>query len=130
MSLPLVTQVFLIVLLVFFGFYLVFEVARWSSGNRAALTPGQYRRRLWSGGLLEFDILLWLAYQPLISSRPAREQLLYLLICMLLVIVPMLLAVREAAFVSRQFVRWRQEMVRNYDATSRSRASSTDARDV
>jgi hypothetical protein len=63
-----------------------------------------------------------------ISTRPAREQLLYLLTCMLFVMLPMLLAVREAAFVTRQFVRWRQEIVSNYEQSSRARP--TDAPDA
>jgi hypothetical protein len=129
-NMPLVSQFFLLTLLVVFGFYLVFEVVRWTAGNRASLTLGQYRRRLWGGGLLELDILLWLLFQPVMTSRPAREQLLYLLLCMLLVIVPMLLAVREAAFVSRQFLRWRQEMVHNYDQASRPAANPSDAPDL
>jgi hypothetical protein len=129
-TMPLVSQLFLIALLAFFGFYLVFEVVRWLTGNSAGLTPGQYRRRLWGGGLLELDILLWLLFQPVMSTRPAREQLLYLLFCMLFVLVPMLLAVREAAFVTRQFVRWRQEIVHGYESKAPTPAGSTDASDV
>jgi len=129
-TMPLVSQLFLMALLAFFGFYLVFEVVRWMTGNRAALTPGQYRRRLWGGGLLELDILLWLLFQPVMSTRPAREQLLYLLLCMLFVFLPMLLAVREAAFVTRQFVRWRQDIVRGYEDSSRTPGGSSDTSDV
>jgi hypothetical protein len=127
---PLVSQLFLIALLAFFGFYLVFEVVRWMTGNRSGLTPGQYRRRLWGGGLLELDILLWLLFQPVMAARPAREQLLYLLICMLFVFVPMLLAVREAAFVTRQFVHQRQEIIRNYDSATAASTGPTDAPDA
>lgn len=126
---PVISQLFLVVLLIFFGIYLVFEVVRWMAGNRAGLTPGQYRRRLWGGGLLELDILLWLLYQPMISHRPAREQLLYLLVCMLFVIVPMLLAVREAAFVTRQFVRMRREIIHNYERSTGAATHPTDAPD-
>lgn len=120
---PLITQIFLAALLLFFTLYLLFEWVRWVGGNRAGLTPGQFRRRMIGGALLELDLLLWLLYPVLISGRPAAEQLLYLLFCVLLIVVAMLLAVREAAFVTRQYVRWRGEMVRNY---SRGEAASKD----
>lgn len=129
-TMPWVSQLFLIALLAFFGFYLVFEIVRWMTGNRASLTPGQYRRRLWGGALLELDILLWLLFQPVMSTRPAREQLLYLLLCMLFVFLPMMLAVREAAFVTRQFVRWRQDIVRGYEGSAQAPNGPTDTPDV
>jgi TRAP-type uncharacterized transport system fused permease subunit len=100
-------------LMVLFGLYLLYEVWRWVTGNRALLTPGQFRRRMIGGILLELDLLLWFLANPLMKDRPNREKLLYMLVAMLLVFIPMLLAVREAAFVMRQYTRWRGEMVRN-----------------
>lgn len=98
--------------MLFFGLYMVYEVWRWFAGNRAMLTPGQFRRRLVAGFILELDLLMWVMADPLISGRPARERLLYLLWATLLVFIPMILAVREAAFIMRQYARWRGEIVR------------------
>jgi hypothetical protein len=83
------------------------------AGNQAQLTPGQFRRRLVGGFLLEADLLLWFLANPLMAGRRASEKLLYLLMACLLVVVPMLLAVREAAFVARQYAHWRGELIRN-----------------
>jgi hypothetical protein len=97
----------LAVMLALFATYMVVEVYRWYAGNRSGLTPGQFRRRLTGGVLLMADLLMWLLYEPLMAGRPARERLLYLLFATMLVLIPMLLAVREAAFVVRQYARWR-----------------------
>jgi hypothetical protein len=106
--------------LVLFSAYMAYEVWRWTSGNRAMLTPGQFRRRIFTGLLLEVDLVLWLLANPAIASfRRANPEhwgaptLLYLLTATLLVFIPMLLAVREAAFIMRQYARWRGEVVRN-----------------
>jgi hypothetical protein len=111
---PLVTQLFLIALLLFFTLYLLYEWVRWVGGNSTGLTVGQFRRRMVGGGLLEVALLMWLLYPYFIARRPAAEQLLYLLSASLLTVVPMMLAVREAAFVTRQYVRWHGEMIRNH----------------
>jgi len=103
----------LLLFMALFGAYLAYEVWRWRAGNRAALTPGQFRRRIIGGLLLEADLLLWAFANPLLAGRPASHRLLYLLTAMLLVLVPLLLAVREAAFVMRQYARWRGDLVRN-----------------
>lgn len=99
--------------IVVFGLYMVYEIGRWVSGNKAMLTPGQFRRRVVTGLLLELDLFLWLFSDTLTLHRPAAERLLYLLFATLLVFIPMLLAVREAAFVMRQYARWRGEVVRS-----------------
>jgi hypothetical protein len=127
---PQLTQALLLALLAFFGLYLVYEIVRWTRANQGGLTPGQFRRRICGGVLLELDILMWLLYGPLMSGRPAREQLVYLLGGVLLVVVPMLLAVREAAFVTRQFVKWRGEMVRGFVPPERDPAGGPDATDA
>lgn len=106
--------------LAFFAAYLVYEVLRWFGGNRAQLTGGQFRRRLFAGFVLEVDLMLWLLADPLLAGRPAREKLLYLLFAFLLVFVPVFLAVRETAFIARQYIRWRAEVVRNLGSASKS----------
>lgn len=103
----------LITLLVVFTLYMGWEVWRWFAGNAAQLTPGQFRRRLVGGILLEIDLALWLLADPLMYDRPPREKLLYLLCATLFVLFPMLLAVREAAFVMRQYATWRRDLARN-----------------
>ena len=78
--------------LVLFSAYMAYEVWRWTSGNRAMLTPGQFRRRIFTGLLLEVDLVLWLLANPAIASfRRANPEhwgaptLLYLLTATLLV---------------------------------------------
>lgn len=113
MGLPLYAQPVLLAMLAIFGGYLLYEVARWVRGNRAELTVGQFRRRIAGGLLLEADLLLWYAANPLMAHRPPAQRLLYLLVATLFVLLPMLLAVREAAFVVRQYARWRSDLVRH-----------------
>lgn len=102
-----------------FGVYLVHEFWRWKAGNRGGLVLGQFRRRMTTGLLLEFDLLLWILADPLMLHRPARERLLYLLFATLLVFIPMLMAVREVGFIMRQYARSRSEMVSNLGQGSR-----------
>jgi hypothetical protein len=108
--------------LAFFGAYLAYEAWRWFSGNRSILTPGQFRRRMATGILLELDLILWLMANPFLasdlmmalpSSKRAAWALLYLLHAVLLAVIPMMLAVREAAFITRQYTRMRGEIVKN-----------------
>jgi hypothetical protein len=113
MGLPAYSQPVLLGMLLLFGGYLVYEVARWRGGNRSELTVGQFRRRIAGGLLLELDLLMWYAAGPLMSGRPPAQRLLYLLFATLFVLLPMLLAVREAAFVARQYVRWKSDLIRN-----------------
>lgn len=127
---PLVTQIFLIALLVFFTLYLLYEWVRWVGGNSTGLTPGQFRRRMVGGALLEVALLMWLLYPHFIVKRTPAEQLLYLLVSMLLTVIPMMLAVREAAFVTRQYVRWHGEMIRNHAPGQEPGAKGTDAHDA
>lgn len=115
---PTATPVLLTAILVF-GLYMAYEAWRWFSGNRSLLTPGQFRRRLVAGFILELDLVLWLLADPLTHGRRASERLLYLLFATLLVFIPMLLAVREAAFIVRQYARWRGEVVRNLGRADR-----------
>ena len=124
------TQLFLVVLLAFFTLYLVYEITRWSRRNAGGLTPGQFRRRICGGVLLELDLLLWLLFDPLMKGRPAREQLVYLLTGVLLAVIPMMLAVREAAFVTRQFVRSRGEIVQGFSPADAERVGGPDAGDA
>jgi hypothetical protein len=112
MGLPPATQPLMLALMILFGLYMAYEVWRWAAGNRAQLTRGQFRRRLVGGILLELDLLLWFLANPLMHGRPASERLLYLLVATLLVLIVMMLAVREAAFVVRQYARWRGDLVR------------------
>jgi len=110
----------LIALVVIFGLYMAWEGWRWFAGNKAQLTPGQFRRRMFAGVLLEVDLILWLLADPLMLERPVRERLLYVMAATLFVLIPMLLAVREAAFVMRQYARWRGELARNLGDRDRS----------
>ena len=117
MGLPTYTQPFVLGMLLVFGAYLVYEVARWRGGNRAELTVGQFRRRIIGGLLLELDLLMWYVANPLFGGLPhspkmAAWRLLYLLFATLFVLLPMILAVREAAFVMRQYARWKGELLR------------------
>jgi hypothetical protein len=113
MTLPGPAIPLLLAFVIFFAGYMGWEVWRWVSGNRSSLTPGQFRRRLAGGIMLEASMLMWLLEGALMRGRGAGERLLYLLVALLLAVIPMLLAVREAAFVTRQYVRWRGELVRN-----------------
>ena len=124
------TQLFLVVLLAFFTLYLVYEITRWLRGNAGGLTAGQFRRRICGGVLLELDLLLWLLFDLLMKGRPAREQLVYLLTGVLLAVIPMMLAVREAAFVTRQFVRSRGEIIQGFSPADPERAGGPDAGDA
>lgn len=112
MGFPTSAQPVLVGLIVVFGSYMTYEVFRWVTGNRAQLTRGQLRRRVTGGLLLELDLLLWLFADALMRGRPPAERLLYLLVSMLLVVVPLLLAIREAGFVARQYAVWRRELLR------------------
>jgi hypothetical protein len=103
---------FSFVLLVLFGLYLGYEVWRWLRGNEAGLTRGQFVRRLAGGLLLEGALLMWFLSIPLMRDRRPAEQLLYLLTATLLALVALMLAVREAAFVARQYARWRADLAR------------------
>jgi len=117
MGLPAYTQPFVLGMLLLFCAYLAYEVVRWRGGNRAELTVGQFRRRMLGGLLLGLDLLMWYLANPLFGGLPhtpkmAAWRLLYLLFATLFVLVPMILAVREAAFVMRQYARWKGELIR------------------
>jgi hypothetical protein len=116
---PPAAEPLLLALMLAFGAYLVYEVARWRSGNRASLTAGQFRRRLITGAIIEVDLFLWLMANhvwglvgPVTPQKLAAFKLLYLLFATLLIVVAMLQAVREAAFIVRQYVSWRREIIR------------------
>jgi hypothetical protein len=113
MGLPSAVSVTAFGALVLFSLYMCWEVWRWLSGNTAMLTPGQFRRRVVGGVILELDLVMWVVANPVMHGHGPAEQLLYLLAAMLFLVIPMLLAVREAAFVVRQYARWRGELVRN-----------------
>lgn len=100
-------------LIVLFGLYMAWEIWRWFTGNRNGLTPGQFRRRLAGGVLLEAALLLWFLANPLMAGRSPREKLLYLLVTFVLTWIPMFLAFREAAFTARQAARWRADLMRS-----------------
>ena len=118
MGLPTYTQPVVLVMLLLFGGYLLYEVVRWRKGNKADLTRGQFRRRMAGGVLLMLDLLMWYAANPLFANAPHNPRttawrLLYLLTATLFVLLPMLLAVREAAFVMRQYAQWKGDLLRN-----------------
>ncbi len=112
MGLPSHLQPLLLATILLFGLYTGYELWRWLAGNRAGLTPGQFHRRLTAAVILEIDLVLWFLADFLMADRPARERLLFLLFATLLTLVPMILAVREASFVLRQYAQWRKELVR------------------
>ena len=125
MGLPAESGPVTLVAMVLFGAYMGWEVWRWVTGNRAMLTPGQFRRRMAGGLMLELSLLMWFLANPLMQGRPAREKLLYLLVALLLAVLPMLLAVREAAFIMRQYARWRGELIQNLgDREAENRAEA------
>jgi hypothetical protein len=116
------------VALVLFGLYMAWEIWRWYSGNRSGLTPGQFRRRVVGGVLLEAALLLWFfANTPIVAGLTVREKLAYLLVAFVLTWIPMFLAVREAAFVARQYARWRADLIRNMAAEERRRHEGHEA---
>ena len=102
----------LIALVAVFGLYLPYEIWRWARGNSSELTAGQFRRRLAAGLLLEAALVMWLLGGSLTVHSDPRIKLEYLFLNMLLAMVPMLLAVREAAFVVRQYARGHNELVK------------------
>lgn len=116
MGLPSWFQPILLAAIVLFGLYTLVEIWRWCSGNRAMLTSGQFARRLTGAIILEIDLLLWF-FAGLMNGRPVRERLLYLLVATALVIVPLILAVRETAFILRQYAQWRRELVSDLGQT-------------
>jgi hypothetical protein len=110
---PPVAQAMIFATMVLFALYLAWELRRWAAGNRASLTPAQFRRRLIGGALLEVDLALWLAYDFVLLGRPPAERLLYLLFATLLLPIIMLLATLESLFIVRQYARWRGDLVRS-----------------
>lgn len=110
MGIPEPARNVILLMLIAFGGYMLFEGWRWAGGNRAQLTRGQFVRRMVGGVILLADLLMWYLADPLMTGRPARERLLYLLTATLFVVLPFLLAVREAFFVMNQYFRWREEL--------------------
>ena len=104
--------------MVFFGAYLAYEAWRWYSGNKASLTRGQFLRRMFTGAIIQLDLLLWLLPNHLsrLVDLDRRELALAKIVCvMFAVLLPfaaMILAVREAAFIVRQYVNWRRQIIR------------------
>ncbi|TPW13193.1 MAG: hypothetical protein FD129_1314, partial [bacterium] len=92
--------------------YLGWEWSSYARGNRAGLAPVQIRRRLIGGILLLTDLAWWLAADVLMSGRTAPERLLLMLLGMLPVPIAMMLAVREAGYVARQYTRSRLDLAR------------------
>jgi hypothetical protein len=109
----------LLALILLFALYMGWEIWRWMAGNPSLLTPGQFRRRLVGGVLLELDLLMWLFANALMQHRRASEKLLYLLTAVLFILIPLMLAVREAGFVARQYVKWRGELARSLGRSDR-----------
>jgi hypothetical protein len=124
LALPAALLPVLLLMLVFFAGYLAYEIYRWRGGNRAMLTPGQFRRRMTAGILLLIDMAMWLAAGLLPVGVDVRVKLLYLSLEMLFAVVPMMLAVREAAFIARQYARWRGDLARSMGRDPRSNGST------
>jgi hypothetical protein len=104
-----------LVALVLFGLYLGYEAYRWSSGNRGGLVAGQFRRRMLIGVMLEAAIALGFIV-PGLATGQSRQELWLKLVCMLLAVLlaglSILFALREAAFVARQFAHTRGDLMR------------------
>lgn len=113
MEFPPAVRIGIEIALALFAAYMAGECWMWRMGNRFQLTPGQLRRRLAGALLLIVDLVLWLQAETLLQGRPPREKLLYLLLATLLALLPMMLAVREAGFVIRQYARARAELIRS-----------------
>lgn len=96
-----------------FGSYLAWEIWAWFSGNRGELTPGQFRRRLCGGAMLLAAMVMLMMGEVWMTGRPAKERLVYLGWMMVLTLIPVMLAVREAAFIARQYARKRADLLRN-----------------
>lgn len=107
---PGAAAIILLALILFFGLYMVWEISRWVLGNKGGITRSQFVRRIICGLLLLFDLGLWLAGDLLIAHWPPRLRLIYMLLAMLPLPICMMLAVREAGVVIRQYVRQRREL--------------------
>lgn len=107
---PQPARVGILILLVFFSHYMVWEASRWLRGNQGGLTRGQIVRRLFCGLLLWIDLFFWLVGDGLMQGQPPRRQLIYWLAVMLPIPICMMLAVRESGAVIRQYIRSRREL--------------------
>ena len=99
--------------LVVFGCYMLWEVYAWFGGNKAELTPGQFRRRMAGGIMLFTAMLMLLMGNQWMRGQKPEVRLSYLGWIMLFTLFPVMLAVREAAFIVRQYARKRAEILRS-----------------
>jgi hypothetical protein len=103
--------VFSLALLILFGGYMTYEIWRWTMGRAPGLTGGQLVRRLAGGLLIEAALVMWFMSDFVFAGRPPLWRLNYLLVATLMAVVAMIFAVREAAFVARQYIRQRRDLV-------------------
>src|SRR3954469_22205171 len=93
--------------MVLFAGYMGWEIRRWARGNQSMLDPGQFRRRLLGGALIEVMLLVWVLAGPLLQGRSPRLQLLYLsgavLFTLILCMVLMVFALQDRAFIVRRY---------------------------
>lgn len=111
--LPPAAQAVMLAAVLLFAVVIACEVWR-RRRDPGAVTPGQFRRRLWGALLMEIDLGLWLGADLLIRAWPPAWQLVYLTFALALLLAPMVLAVREWAFVVRQYARSRADLVHNF----------------
>ena len=96
------------------------EVWKWYRDPRA-ITPGQFRRRLITAGILQLVLLMWFVGERLVGHQPPLTQLAYWTAALLFGIASAFSAIREMGEVSRQYYRQRAELFRRAtaDATGR-----------
>lgn len=109
-------------LAVLFGLYLAWEAWRWTHGNPSQLEAQQFRRRLLGGFLLEAALGMWVLANPVLANHSPRAKLLYLSVSMLFTLFSMMVAVRESAFLARQYGRQRAQLLRDLRAEAEERA--------
>lgn len=124
--LSLSAQYAIFVLMVLFGLVVLYDVWRWYR-RPGSLAREQFRRRMLGGALMEVDLGLWLVADMVLARLTPAWMLAYLGIATLLVFVPVLLAIRESAFIARQYVRSRADLVRGL-ARTREYQENGDAR--
>jgi hypothetical protein len=80
----------------------------------AALTAGQFWRRIFTAAVLQVVLLMWLAGNALMRHQSPLTQMAYWTAALLFGIAAAFLAVREMGEVSRQANRQRAELFRGF----------------
>src|SRR5437764_15137512 len=96
----------LLIGIIVIGMVCALELWHWFRGD-SLLTRAQLVRRLVVGVLLQVAMAMALVGEALTRALPAAYQMAYWGVCMVLVFLPLLIALREITFVSRQYAQRR-----------------------